>query len=108
MLVLLTDLVGLTGTPRRAWCRSGLSLLLDVELEVAVVAVLVLQTVDFEETLLDDDLVLLIIILSNYSLAKLVVVCRRKSGRTKILWLPDELNLTPRREGFEGKRSLHS
>jgi hypothetical protein len=67
MLVLLTDLVGLTGTPRRAWCRSGLSLLLDVELEVAVVAVLVLQTVDFEETLLDDDLVLLIIIPTNYS-----------------------------------------
>lgn len=61
ILLLLTDLVGLTGTPRRT-CRSGLSLLLDVELEVAVVAVLVLQTVDFEETLLDDDLVLLIII----------------------------------------------
>lgn len=67
ILLLLTDLVGLTGTPRRAWCRSGLSLLLDVELEVAVVAVLVLQTVDFEETLLDDDLVLLIIIPTNYS-----------------------------------------
>lgn len=67
ILLLLTDLVGLTGTPRRAWCRSGLSLLLDVELEVDVVAVLVLQTVDFEETLLDDDLVLLIIIPTNYS-----------------------------------------
>ena len=67
ILLLLTDLVGLTGTPRRTWCRSGLSLLLDVELEVAVVAVLVLQTVDFEETLLDDDLVLLIIIPTNYS-----------------------------------------
>jgi hypothetical protein len=99
MLLLLTDLVGLTGTPRRAWCRSGLSLLLDVELEVAVVAVLVLQTVDFEETLLDDDLVLLIIILSNYSLAKLCCSLSQEVRQDKdSLGLPDELNLTPRRE----------
>lgn len=86
ILLLLTDLVGLTGTPRRAWCRSGLSLLLDVELEVAVVAVLVLQTVDFEETLLDDDLVLLIIIPTNYFKPKLCCSLSSKSGKTKILW----------------------
>ena len=49
---------------------SGLSLLLEVELDVAVVAVLVLNEVDFEETLLDDDLVfsLVVIIREQFSI----------------------------------------